>query len=236
MTPTAFAVARMSAPRSDSSRPEHHQHLQREQRQEHVGVDVGDDARARHGGMRGEVARAEQPFLLAGHRDEQDRPRRLRARLVQRRRDLEDRRDARRVVHRAVVDRVAVDRAADAEMIEVRRHDDELVAPLRIRAAQDAGDVLRLDLRPLDRRRRLEARRQREARHRLVAVDEREHLGEGVAGSGEQLVGVRRVHRDRQLLARRIVERRRRRATSPAAAARASSAPTGCPCSSGWRC
>ena len=49
---------------------------------------------------------------------------------------------------------------------------------------------------------------QREARHRLVGVDEREQLREGVAGTGEQLVRVRRVHRHRQLLSRRIVERR----------------------------
>jgi hypothetical protein len=36
---------------------------------------------------------------------------------------------------------------------------------------------------------------------------EREHFGEGVAGAGEQLLGVCRVHRHRQLLPRRIVER-----------------------------
>ena len=40
--------------------PLHDQALQRKQRQEHVGVQVGDDARRRDGRPVGEVARAEQ--------------------------------------------------------------------------------------------------------------------------------------------------------------------------------
>src|SRR5207248_10323069 len=52
--------------------PEHHQCLQREERQKHVGVDVGDDARRRHGRMGGEVARPELAFFLAGHRKKQN--------------------------------------------------------------------------------------------------------------------------------------------------------------------
>ncbi len=165
--------------------------------------------------MRGEVKRAELAFLLARHRDEQNRSLRLRGRAMERIGHFEDRRDARRVVHRAVVDRVAVDRAADTEVIEVRGQHDVFVAQSRIAAAQDAGDVLRLHLCALDGDSRLQARAQREARHRPSGIDEREQLCEGVPRAGEQLVGVRGVHRDRQLLpggfAQRPVRERHRR-------------------------
>ena len=94
-------------------------------------------------------------------------------------RDLEQGGDARSVVHGAVVDAIAVDRRiGQAEMIEMRRKDHELVSPLRIGAAQHAGDVLRLDLAALGMRRRLDARGQDEMRHRPAGVDERQHLGE----------------------------------------------------------
>ena len=56
------------------------------------------------------VLRAEQALLLGGDHQEQDRALRLRLDLRERPRDLEQRRDARGVVERAVVDLVAVDR------------------------------------------------------------------------------------------------------------------------------
>ena len=42
----------------------------REQHQEHVHVDVGDDSRTRYRGVMGEVVGAQQSLLLAGHGDE----------------------------------------------------------------------------------------------------------------------------------------------------------------------
>ena len=54
-------------------------------------------------------------------------------------RDFEDAGDADRIVERAVVDRVAAERLADAEVIEMRGVDDDLVR----RAADHAGDVAR---------------------------------------------------------------------------------------------
>ena len=93
-------------------------------------------------------------------------------------------------------------------MVEVPRKDDDLVATLQVRAAQHADDIVRLQFRPLDRDRRLQACRQREARYRLGAVGQRDEFGKGMSGSGEQFVGVRRIHHDRDLLARRLVERR----------------------------
>ena len=108
---------------------------------EHVEVDVGDEARDRHRRMRGEVVRADQPLLLRRDRDEQDRAPRARARVGEGARDLDQRRDPGRVVERTVVDRVAVDRRADPEVVEVRAVDDVLVAQPGVGAAQQADDV-----------------------------------------------------------------------------------------------
>jgi hypothetical protein len=63
------------------------------------------------------VLGSEQALFLGGHHQEEERPLRLRLRLLQRACDLEHGRDARRVVERAVVDLVAVDRLADAQMV-----------------------------------------------------------------------------------------------------------------------
>src|SRR5205823_4917661 len=82
-----------------------------------------------------------QPLLLAGGGEKEDRSFRPRRRRREGARDLEDRGDAGGVVERAVVDGIAVDRLADAEVIEVRGVDDLLVSQLLIGAAQDAGDV-----------------------------------------------------------------------------------------------
>ena len=189
--------------------PQDHQLLEREQRQEHVGVDVGHDVRARDRGVRGKVPRPEQSLLLAGDGDERNRARRLRPRFVQPCRNFKQGGDARGVVHRAVVHAVSVDRRiGQPEMIEMRRENDELVSPLRIGAAQHGGDVLRLDLPVFDPRCRFDARGECEVRHRPAAVDQGEHLGEGMSGAGKQLLRVRGIHRHRQLLAAGIVQRR----------------------------
>ena len=91
------------------------------------------------------VLRAEQSLLFGRDRQEQDRPLRRRRQLRERARDLEQCRPSRRHCHRAVVDAVAVDRRADAEMIPVRRVDDVLVLQLRIAALELRDDVLRVD-------------------------------------------------------------------------------------------
>ena len=81
-----------------------------------------------------------QSLLLAGACHEQDRAvRQLRQRL-ERARDLEHRGDADRVIQCAVVDGVAVDRRADAEGIEVRGVDDDLV---RVVPRRDHAVLLR---------------------------------------------------------------------------------------------
>ena len=99
-----------------------------------------DEARTR--GMRGEVAGAEQPVLLAGHREEHERSPQADARFAQPPRDLEERGRARRVVHGAVVDGVAVHRFAAPDVIEVCAEHHVLAGQLAVRAAQNPDHVV----------------------------------------------------------------------------------------------
>ena len=86
--------------------------------------------------MRGEVAGPEQPVFLGGDREEHDRPPQMDARLVQPARDVEERRRPGRVVHRPVVNAVAVDRFAAPEVIEVRAEHEVLARQLRVRSGR----------------------------------------------------------------------------------------------------
>ena len=119
--PIGSATARTCLPRSDSSRPYT------------VRMCSGNSGRNMstfksatiwsgfHGGMRREIFRSQQPFLLAGNNHEEQGTPQLRFRLVQLLRDIQQRRHTRCIIHRAVVNLVAVDRLADAQMIQVRR-------------------------------------------------------------------------------------------------------------------
>ena len=76
--------ARMSPPRSDSSRPSTISVFSGNSGRNMSVLTLATMLAARHRRVRGEVARSELALLFAGDRDEQDRSRRLRARLVQR--------------------------------------------------------------------------------------------------------------------------------------------------------
>ena len=103
-------------------------------------------------------------------------------------RDFQDRGDAGGVVHGAVVEGVAVDGAADAEMVEVRRHDDVFVlsacgsAPGNSPTTFGASTRLALDG-------RLGAQRPASGNlgSGLILSSERFDLLEGVAAAGEKL-------------------------------------------------
>ena len=217
---------RTASPRSDSSRPSTITLFIGKSGRNMSMLMFATMASRRHGRMRGEVARAEQALLFGGHRHEQHRALRPLRPLRQRRGRLDQRGDARRVVHRAVVDAVAVDRAADAEVIEMRRQHDVFVAQRRIAAGQHAGDVVRLDRRRLDRH--LGAHRGSAAGS--AAAPCRSSASASIsanvcpepANSRSACAGLKAIA---HLLAGGVVERRHRPATSPAAAAPASSAP-----------
>ena len=92
----------------------------------------------RYHGMRRVVFRSPQPGLLRGHREENRRAPRL---LFQSRpgpRNLEQDGAARRIIHRAVIDRVAVHWSADPQVVPVRAEHHRLRAPRRI-APRDLG-------------------------------------------------------------------------------------------------
>ena len=87
-------------------------------------------------------------FLFPGDRDEENRPCRTLSLVMKLGRHFEDGGRARRVVHRAVVDLVALERRILAEVIPVGRVDDVLVL---LRAALDlADDVVTLNFPGID--------------------------------------------------------------------------------------
>src|ERR1700746_2668426 len=65
------------------------EHFQRDQRQKHVRVDIGDDRFRGNRGMRGEIFRAEQTFFFAAYKDEENRALVRRGILFQRSRPIE---------------------------------------------------------------------------------------------------------------------------------------------------
>ena len=136
-----------------------------------VAVDVGDDRGDRHRGMVSEVVRAEQALLLGRDSQEEDRARRPPRERREGPGDLDEAGDSGRVVDRAVVDVVSLDRGPPADVVHVRRVDDVLLRALGVRAAQDADDVL--GRQAADRGARLERRPQAEGeRLELVLLAE----------------------------------------------------------------
>ena len=121
----------------------------------------------RHGGIGGEVLRSEQTLFFRGDEDEQHRALQLGLRMLQRVGDVEHQRRSRAVVHGAVVNAIAIDGLADAEVVHVGREHDVLVLQLGIGAGQLGNDVVRFDVFLDDLGARLDAGGQREARQVL---------------------------------------------------------------------
>src|ERR1035437_10185401 len=202
--------------------PLHLDPFQIEERHEHIQVDVGDNVLPLHCRPRREIPRAEFALLLRRHRQEHDRPLGLGAALLHDTRHLQNRRDSRRVVHGAVIDRVAIDRASHAHVIQVRRHDDVLVLQFRIRPRQHPHHVGRFQRFALHRRLGAQRSHQRKLGQRLVLPGELQYLVHRVAAPREKLIAALPRDRDRHLLTGgflqlRIRQQERFLRTAPAA-------------------
>ncbi len=122
----------------------HRQQFERKDRAQLVEVDVGGNPGLGDGRVLDEPARAEQPFLLARHGEEQDR---TAERLSMPPLGEPDQQcNIGGVVKRAVVDAVAVHRLAVTVAVEMRGEDDHLVGELRIGSGQECDDVGRSDV------------------------------------------------------------------------------------------
>ena len=162
--------------------------LQREERQVHVHVEVGDDVGLLHGGFGGEVLRAELAHLFSRKRNEEYRSLGTRTSDEQLS-DLDDRGDAGRVVHGAVVDGIAIDRTAHAEVVQMRGDDDVLMLELAVGALKLADDVRRIDVRDdLDGSCGRDGSCERKDRQRLAGVADSLDLVVSMAGVGEELL------------------------------------------------
>src|SRR5690606_11182876 len=105
---------------------------------DHVAIERGDDA-ARYGRLAREPARAHEAALLGAVPDEQYGA--AAGLLGERAADREQRDGRRRVVVRAVPDRVAVYRVAHAIVVLVRAEQHVLAGEVRIAAGHHGGDV-----------------------------------------------------------------------------------------------
>ena len=94
----------------------------------------------RHGGLHREILRAEFAQLFAGKCNEEDGAFGPRA-GCENFGGLDHRSHAGGVIHRPVVDAVAVDRPADTEMVKMGADDDEFLLQLAVAAFQFADDV-----------------------------------------------------------------------------------------------
>src|ERR1022692_4845244 len=153
-----------------------------------------------HGGPQGEVSRAEFALLFGRYRKEEDGALWFGAALLHDAGDLEDRGDSRSVVHGAVVNGVAIDGASDAEVIEVRGHDDVLFLQLRVRPRQNTRHIGRLENFALHGRAGTQRAHQRKLGQRLFLRDEFQNLIHSVAAAVEELVAAAARDGNRRLL------------------------------------
>ena len=96
--------------------------------------------------MLGKILGSQQSLLLARHPHQQQGALELRVRFLQRAGDIEQQRAARAIVHGAVVDAIAIDRFANADMIDVRGQHNVFILELGIASGDPGHDVGRIDV------------------------------------------------------------------------------------------
>ena len=154
---------------------------QRPQRQRHVEIEIRDDRPPGHRRTHREIVRSQQALFLGRDDHEQDRPARPVWPAAQPVRDIQHRGHARCIVHRAGVNRPAVDRCADPQMIKMRRQHDILPGQLRIAARQTRDQIGRCQCRLMRNHAGLKPRCQRKWRHRARRIGQRAQLCKTVA-------------------------------------------------------
>ena len=124
----------------------HFEKFQRDDGEEHVYVDVRGQGFCGDSGMRSEVTRAEEALFLGSDENKKKRAAELFGMGFEVGRDVEKDGASARVVHGAVVEAVAVHGFADADVVEMRREDDEFVFEDRIGAGKFSDEIGGLDL------------------------------------------------------------------------------------------
>src|SRR6266436_2883565 len=120
--------------------------------------------------------------------------------------NIQEERAAGGVVHGAVVEAVAVDGSADAEMIEVSGEYDEFIFEGGIGAGKFRDEVGGFDVARLDGNVGLDGSREWKSRKRLAVFCEGGEFGEGVATADEKLFSRGRIEKKGELEAVGFVE------------------------------
>src|ERR1700674_6117154 len=137
--------------------------------------------------MSGEIFGTEKAFFLSGDEKEENRALEFFGMRFEACGNVHDESAAETIVHGAVVDTVAVDRRADANVIDVRGKDDEFVLEGGIGAGEFGDDVGGFQSRSLNDGVGFERNGQGQVRKRLAVFAEGSDFGKGVAGACEKL-------------------------------------------------
>src|SRR2546430_9854288 len=120
--------------------------------------------------------------------------------------DIHDERAAGAIIHRAVVNAIAVDGRADADVVDVRGENDKFILESRIGTRQLGNDIGGFErLREYDGI-RLERNGQRKARKRLAVFAQGGGFREGGAPASEKLFSRSGMKCDSELLAWRCIK------------------------------
>ena len=160
--------------------------LERDDGKKHVHIHVRDDGFWRDGGMSREIFGAEQAFLFGGDKQKEDGALEFFRMRFQAGGDVQDEGAAGAVVHGAVVNAVAIDGSADADVVDVRREDDEFIFQSRVAAGEFGDEVGGFDGGGLNDGVGLERNGQRKMRKGLAVFAESSDFGEAMAGACEK--------------------------------------------------
>src|SRR5499427_4781372 len=119
---------------------------------------------------------------------------------------VENHRGARGIVHCSVVDAVAVDGSADADVIDVSGEYNEFIFERRIVAGQLGDDVVGGDVLRRNRSGGLEGSFKAEMGKRLAIFGESGQIRKGVAGAGEEGFGGSRIENDPDIESLSLIE------------------------------
>src|SRR5882757_1139439 len=120
--------------------------------------------------------------------------------------DVHDERAAGAVIHGAIVNTVAVDGRADADVIDVRGKDDEFILERGIETGKFGDNISGFESLGLDDGVSLKRNSQGEMWERLAVLAQRGDFSEGVAGASEKFLRGSGIERDAELKTGSFIE------------------------------
>src|SRR5260370_1390878 len=138
--------------------------------------------------MSGEIFGAEKTFFFGGHEKEKDGALNFLGMRFEAGSSIQHQGAAGTVVHRAVINAVAVDGSADADVVDVRRKDDEFIFESGIGGGKFGDNVCRFERLSKNDGVGFERNGQGKMRKGLAVFSESRDFSKGMARAGEELL------------------------------------------------